>query len=102
MNGTENKTNNNGPSGREWGELSKEVDEIQHDLRTCRQIITSHAEILHELELEFRREFQKLQHEVTTVRTKIYTTVSGVGVLASAIAFILTVIVPMFVEGAKQ
>ena len=92
---------NNGPTGREWGSLLKEVAEIRHDLRSARQIITFHTETLHELEIEFRREMQKIQHEIKTVRTKIYTTLSVVGVLASAVAFILTVVVPMFIQGAK-
>ena len=87
---------NNGPTGREWGSLLKEVVEIRHDLRGTRQIVVSHAEVLHELEIEFRREVQKIQHEVKTVRTKIYTTLSVIGVLASAIAFVLSVVVPMF------
>ena len=100
--GNENGNNNNsGPTGREWGSLLKEVAEIRHDLRSARQIVVSHAEVLHELEIEFRREMQKIQHEIKTVRTKIYTTLSVVGVLASAIAFVLTIVVPMFIEGAK-
>jgi hypothetical protein len=87
---------NGPPTGREWGELSKEVDEIRHDLRTCRQLVISHAEILHELELEFRQEIQSLLHDVKTVRTKIYTTISVVGVVASVFAFVISVFMPIF------
>ena len=96
--GEKGESNTNGPSGREWGELSREVAEIRHDLRGCRQIVTSQAEILHELEMEFRREMQKLHHDVKTVTTKIYTTLSVVGVTASVIAFILTIVVPMVTQ----
>jgi|TARA_R110000824_G_scaffold291300_1_gene479809 hypothetical protein len=85
----------NGPTGREWGELSKEVDEIRHDLRTCRQILTSQAEILHELEIEFRKEVQSLMHDVKTVQTKIYTTMSVVGVVASVVVFVVSIAKPM-------
>ena len=88
----------NGPTGREWGELSKEVAEIRHDLRTCRQIVTSQAEVLHELEMEFRKEMQALLHNVNTVRTKIYTTISVVGVVASVVAFIITLVVPLLTK----
>ena len=92
---------NNGPTGREWGEISKEVAEIRHDLRTCRHLIDAQAEVLHELEIEFRKEMMLMLHSLNTVRTKIYTTLSVVGVVASSIAFILTVVIPMFIEGAK-
>ena len=47
---------NNGPTGREWGEISKEVAEIRHDLRTCRHLVDAQSEIIHELEIEFRKE----------------------------------------------
>jgi hypothetical protein len=75
----------NGPTGREWGELSKEVDEI----------LTSQAEILHELEIEFRKEVQSLMHDVKTVQTKIYTTMSVVGVVASVVVFVVSIAKPM-------
>lgn len=88
----------NGPTGREWGELSKEVKEIRHDLRTCRQIATSQAEVLHELEIEFRKQMQILLHDVKTVRTKIYTTLSVVGVIASVVAFGITLLLPLLRE----
>ena len=93
-----NNENNNGPTGREWGELSKEVKEIRHDLRTCRHLIDGQAEVMHELEIEFRKEMMTMLHNVNTVRTKIYTTLSVVGVEASAIAFVLTVVIPMFID----
>ena len=92
---------NNGPTGREWGEISKEVAEIRHDLRTCRHLVDAQSEIIHELEIEFRKEMMLMLHSLNTVRTKIYTTLSVVGVVASTIAFILTVVIPMFIEGAK-
>jgi len=88
----------NGPTGREWGELSKEVKEIRHDLRTCRQIATSQSEVLHDLEIEFRKEMQNLLHSVNTVRTKIYTTISVVGVLASMVAFGIALLMPLLTD----
>ena len=90
---------NNGPTGREWGSLLKEVVEIRHDLRGTRQIVVSHAETLHELEIEFRREIQKLQNEVKPARNKINTTLTVIGVMASMVAFIFTIVVPMFTAG---
>ena len=85
----------NGPTGREWGELSKEVKEIRHDLRTCRHLVDAESEVIHELEVEFRKEMLNLLHAVNTVRTKIYTTLSVVGVIASVVAFAITLILPL-------
>lgn len=85
----------NGPTGREWGELSKEVKEIRHDLRTCRHLVDAESEVIHELEVEFRKEMLNLLHAVNTVRTKIYTTLSVVGVLATIVAFAITLILPL-------
>ena len=83
-----------GPTGREWGDLSREVSEIRHDLRTCRQIVTSQAEILHELELEFRKEMQSLHHDLATAHTKIYTTLSVAGICVSVLAYALSLFIP--------
>ena len=88
----------NGPSGREWGELSNELKEIRHDLRTCRHLIDGQAEVMHELEIEFRKEMMTMLHNVNTVRTKIYTTLSVVGVVASIVAFVITLVIPLLTE----
>ena len=88
----------NGPTGREWGELSKEVKEIRHDLRTCRHLVDAQSEMMHELEVEFRKEMLMLMHSVNTVRTKIYTTISVVGVLATIVAFGITAILPLLTD----
>ena len=88
----------NGPSGREWGELSKEVKEIRHDLRTCRHLIDGQAEVMHELEIEFRKEMMIMLHNTNTIRTKIYTTLSVVAVVASVVAFGIGTILPLFTD----
>ena len=88
----------NGPSGREWGELSKEVKEIRHDLRTCRHLVDAQAEVMHELEIEFRKEMMVMLHNTNTIRTKIYTTLSVVAVVASVVAFGIGTILPLFTD----
>lgn len=89
---SEKTETHNGPSGREWGDLSREVTEIRHDLRTCRQIAVGESEVFAEFEKETRREIQDLKHELATITTKIYTTLSVVGVTASVVAFVITVV----------
>ena len=69
----------NGPTGREWGELTKEVYEIRHDLRGIRLVVDSHNECLHELELQ-----------IGSITTKIYTTFSVVTVFAGVVAFFIS------------
>lgn len=82
----------NGPSGREWGELSREVTEIRHDLRNCSQSVAGQSELLADFEKKALREIQDLKHELATITTKIYTTLSVVGVIASVVAFVIAVV----------
>ena len=82
----------NGPSGREWGELSREVTEIRHDLRNCSQIVAGQSELLSDFEKVVLREIQDIRHDIKTITTKIYTTLSVVGVTASVVAFVIAVV----------
>lgn len=74
-------------TGRESGDLLREVAEIRHDLRTCRQIVMSQAE-----------EMTEMQHDLIRLRTKINTAVSVCAVIASVVAFLVTTI-PKMLEG---
>jgi hypothetical protein len=74
----------NGPTGREWGDHSRELAEVRHDLRTCRQLVVGLSEDLTEM-----------QHDLIRLRTKINTAISVCAVIASAVAFLVTVFAPL-------
>jgi len=74
----------NGPSGREWGELSREVREIRHDLRNLKMVLDDQVTQGRELELK-----------LGTISTKIYTTISVAAIFASVIGFIISIISPL-------
>ena len=68
------------PTGREWGDLVREVAEIRHDLRTSRQLLVSQAE-----------EIEELRRSELRLRTRINTTISVCAIVASVVAFLITV-----------
>ena len=61
------------PSEREWGTLTREVQEIRHDLRNSRMVIDSMVENLAEL----KGDFQKMKPRIATSIAAIVV-VSGV------------------------
>lgn len=65
-----------GPTGREWGEMTKEVEELRHDLRNMRTIVNHHSELVHELEVRLH-----------SLNTKVYTAISITIVFASILGF---------------
>ena len=36
----------NGPTGREWGSLTREVEEIRHDLRNMKMVVDAQSEMI--------------------------------------------------------
>ena len=66
------------PSEREWGTLTREVQEIRHDLRNSRMVIDSMVENLAEL----KGDFQKM-------KTRIATSIAAIGVGAGVVAWAL-------------
>ncbi len=76
--------NENGPTGREWGELTREVREIRHDLRNMKMVLDD--QIL---------EVRQLELKLGTISTKIYTTISVAAIFASVIGFVISIISPL-------
>jgi hypothetical protein len=70
------------PTEREWGTLTREVQEIRHDLRNSRMVIDSLVEDLGEL----KGDFQKM-------KTRIATSVAAVVVVAGVVAWALEMFV---------
>ena len=66
------------PSEREWGTLTREVQEIRHDLRNSRMIIDSMVDNLSELKGDFQR-----------MKTRIATSVAAVVVVSGVVAWAL-------------
>ena len=64
------------PTEREWGTLTKEVEEIRHDLRNHRMVLDSSVEDLTRL----REDFQKM-------KTRIATSIAAVFLLAGIVAW---------------
>ena len=50
------------PTEREWGTMSREVQEIRHDLRNHRMILDSTSEDL----IRLREDFQKMKTRIAT------------------------------------
>ena len=67
----------NGPTGREWGDLSRHVEEIRHDIRNMRLIVDGQMEMLSDLERRV---------------AKIYTTISVAVVFLGLIGFIINLL----------
>ena len=66
------------PSEREWGTLTREVQEIRHDLRNSRMVIDSMVENLAELKVDFQK-----------MKTRIATSVAAVVVVSGVVAWAL-------------
>jgi len=71
----------NGPTGREWGSLTREVEEIRHDLRNMKMVVDAQSEMIRDVENRHRR-----------LDTKIYTTVTVVVSVATVVGFALQMI----------
>ena len=76
-----------GPTGREWGDHSRELAEVRHDLRTCRQIVVGLTE-----------EMTELRHDLIKLRTRINTALSVCAAMASVVVFLVTILSPFVVK----
>jgi len=74
----------NGPTGREWGDLTREVREIRHDLRNLKMVVEDQLLQVRELELK-----------LGSMSTKIYTTISVSVVFASLVGFLISFLGPL-------
>ena len=74
----------NGPTGREWGDLTREVREIRHDLRNLKMVVDDQLLQVRELELK-----------LGSMSTKIYTTISVSVVFASLVGFLISFLGPL-------
>ena len=72
----------NGPTGREWGNLTREVEEIRHDLRNLKMITDAHAESIRDIEVR-----------LGSLNAKIYTTVSVAAAFVGIIGLVVNVII---------
>lgn len=72
----------NGPTGREWGEHTREVTEVRHDLRQLKMIVDNQTEMI-----------RKLEMKANSLNTRIYTAISVGAVFISAIAFVLQMVI---------
>jgi len=72
----------NGPTGREWGEMSREVQEIRHDLRNMKLLVDHQYELLRELEAKYG-----------SMNAKIYTAISVAALFAGILGFAVNVYV---------
>ena len=72
---------NGGPTGREWGDMTRHVEEIRHDLQNHKLILNYHDEIL-----------RKLEATVAATVAKVYTAVAVTGTLITAAAWVITII----------
>jgi len=70
------------PTEREWGTLTREVQEIRHDLRNSRMIIDSMVENIAELNGDFQR-----------MKTRIATSIAAVVVVSGIVAWALEMFV---------
>ncbi len=68
----------NGPSGREWGSLTREVHEIRHDLRNLKMVVDAQLELIRDVEAGHRH-----------LNTRIYTTVTVAVGFMSALGFLV-------------
>lgn len=74
----------NGPTGREWGDLTREVREIRHDLRNLKMVVEDQSLQVRGLELK-----------LGSMSTKIYTTISVSVVFASLVGFLISFLGPL-------
>ncbi len=71
--------NESGPTGREWGEMTNEVREIRHDLRTLKLTVDYLAELL-----------RKNEARTLAMNTKIYTTISVTVAILGVFGFLVS------------
>jgi len=69
---------NGGPTGREWGTLTTEVKKLSYDMKNLRTSINLMAD-----------EIDKLESSLSSLQTKIYTTIAVCATFASIVAFII-------------
>ena len=72
---------NGGPTGREWGDMSRHVEEIRHDLSNYKLVLNMHDEII-----------RKLEATVAATVAKVYTAGAVTGTLIPAPAWVVTII----------
>lgn len=72
---------NGGPTGREWGDMTRHVEEIRHDLKNHKLVLNMHDEII-----------RKLEATVAATVAKVYTAVAVTGTLVTAAAWVVTFI----------
>ena len=72
---------NGGPTGREWGDMTRHVEEIRHDLQNHKLILNYHDEIL-----------RKLEATVAATIAKVYTAIAVAGSLMTAAAWVITIL----------
>jgi hypothetical protein len=74
----------NGPTGREWGNLTREVEEIRHDLRNLKMITDAYAENVRDIEVK-----------LGSLNAKIYTTVSVAAAFVGLFGIVVNVIISL-------
>ena len=74
----------NGPTGREWGSLTQEVQELRHDIKNMRMVVDAQTEIIRDLELR-----------LSSISTKIYTTLSVSMVFGGTVGFFINLLISM-------
>ena len=67
---------NGGPTGREWGTITTEVEKLSHDLKNMKLAISLMSD-----------EIDVLESTLSTLQAKIYTTIAVCTALASVAAF---------------
>ena len=72
----------NGPTGREWGDLSRHVEEIRHDLRNMRTVVDGYIEMIIDLEKRYAH-----------LETKIYTSVAVSAVFFGLLGFLIKLLI---------
>ena len=73
---------NGGPTGREWGDMTRHVEEIRHDLKNHKLVLNMHDEII-----------RKLEATVAATVAKVYTAVAVTGTLITAAAWVITILI---------
>ena len=71
-----------GPTGREWGDMSRHVEEMRHDLRNHKLVLNMHDEVI-----------RKLEATVAATVAKVYTSVSVAAVFFGLIGFFINLLV---------
>ena len=71
-----------GPTGREWGDMSRHVEEMRHDLRNHKLVLNMHDETI-----------RKLEATVAATVAKVYTSVSVAAVFFGLIGFFINLLV---------